>query len=72
MPALVQVQNETAKKNKAAFWNLYYSMGGQNTIANWVTGDTVLAYKDYMHVNEKGADKIAGIFFNKLVKAQKN
>ncbi len=72
VPALVQVQNETAKKNKAAFWNLYYSMGGANTIANWVTADTVLAYKDYMHVNEKGADKIAGIFYNKLVKAQKN
>jgi lysophospholipase L1-like esterase len=72
VPFLVQTQNETAKKNNVAFWNLYYSMGGANTIANWVDGDTVLAYKDYMHVNEKGADRIAGIFFNKLQKAQKN
>jgi len=72
VPILVQTQNETAKKNKVAFWNLYYSMGGANTIANWADGDTVLAYKDYMHVNERGADKIAGIFFNKLVQPQKN
>ncbi len=72
VPLLVQTQNETAKKNKVAFWNLYFAMGGRNTIANWAEADTALAYKDYMHVNERGADKIAGIFFNSLQKIQRN
>ncbi len=72
VPLLVKQQNEIAQKNKVAFWNLYYSMGGENTIANWVEGDTVYAYKDYMHVNERGADKVAGIFLNKLLQPRKN
>ncbi len=72
VPLLVQTQNETAKKNKVAFWNLYFAMGGPNTMANWAEADTALAYKDYMHVNERGADKIAGIFFNTLRKIQRN
>ena len=72
VPILVRQQNEIAKKNKVAFWNLYYSMGGENTIANWADGDTTYAYKDYMHVNERGANRIAGIFLNKLLQSQKN
>jgi hypothetical protein len=72
VPVLARKQNDIARNNKIAFWNLYYSMGGENTIANWVEGDTTLAYKDYMHVNEKGADKIAVIFLDKLLHSQKN
>ncbi len=73
VPVLVRTQNEIAKKNKTAFWNLYYAMGGENTIANWAEGDTAYAYKDYMHVNAKGASKVAGIFLDKLlVSAKKN
>ncbi|HVX50907.1 MAG TPA: hypothetical protein VHB48_12160, partial [Chitinophagaceae bacterium] len=69
---LVRVQDNIARKNKTAFWNLYYSMGGENSIANWVEGDTTYAYKDYLHVNPKGAEKIAGIFLDKLLHSQNN
>lgn len=72
VPVLVQHQQAIARNNKTAFWNLYNAMGGENTIANWVEGDTTYAYKDYMHVNEKGADKIAGIFLDKLLHSQKH
>ncbi|HWB27472.1 MAG TPA: GDSL-type esterase/lipase family protein [Chitinophagaceae bacterium] len=71
VPVLVKQQNDIARSNKTAFWNLYYSMGGQNTISNWVEGDTTYAYKDYMHVNPRGADRIAGIFMDKLLQSQK-
>jgi len=72
VPVLVRTQNEIARNNKVAFWNLYYSMGGENTMANWVEGDTTYAYKDYMHVNERGANKVAGILLDKLLHSQKN
>jgi lysophospholipase L1-like esterase len=73
VPVLVQEQNETAKKNGTAFWNLFYAMGGFNTITKWAEADTALAEKDYMHLKERGADKIAGILFDKLqIEAKKN
>ncbi len=71
VPVLVNRQDAIARNNKAAFFNLYYAMGGEGTIAKWANGDTVLAYKDYMHVNEKGAEKIGGIFYNKLLQSSK-
>ena len=40
-------------------------------MVNWVEGDTVLAYKDYMHVNEKGAKRIANLLFTKLMASKK-
>jgi len=72
VPVLVKMQNEIAKKSKVAFWNLYYAIGGENTITNWVEGDTVFAYRDYTHVNERGAEKVAGIFLDKLLQCGKN
>jgi len=71
VPVLVRTENEIARKNKVAFWNLYYSMGGESTMAKWVEGDTTFAYRDYMHVNERGANKIAGVFLDKLLHSQK-
>lgn len=72
VPVLVRTQNKIAQKNKVAFWNLYYAMGGEGTMADWVEGDTTYAYKDYMHVNERGANKVAGILLDKLLHSQKN
>lgn len=71
VPVLVATQQNIARTNKTAFFNLYYAMGGEGTIANWVQGDTTYAYKDYMHVNERGANKVAGIFLDKLLHSSK-
>jgi hypothetical protein len=68
---MVATQREIARNNKVAFWNLYQAMGGENTMVNWVEGDTVLAYKDYTHLNSVGAKKVGDLFFNKLI-ASKN
>ena len=68
---MVATQQKIAAKNKVAFWDLYNTMGGENTMVNWVEGDTVLAYKDYMHVNEKGAKRIANLLFTKLMASKK-
>lgn len=71
VPFMVDTQRKIAMQNGVAFWDLYDAMGGQNTMVHWVEGDTVLAYKDYIHVNEKGAKKIAGLFFDKLLSSKK-
>lgn len=71
VPYMVATQREIARNNKVAFWNLYQSMGGENTMVNWVEGDTVLACKDYTHLNTVGSKKVGDLFFNKLM-ASKN
>jgi hypothetical protein len=67
VPFMVETQNKIALKQKVAFWNLFNSMGGKNTIVNWVEGDSTLAYKDYTHLNATGAKKVAYLFFTKLL-----
>ncbi len=71
VPYMVATQREIARKNNVAFWNLYKAMGGENTMVNWVEGDTVLACKDYTHLNSVGAKKVGDLFFDKLL-ASKN
>jgi lysophospholipase L1-like esterase len=65
-PVLVAIQNEIAKKNGVAFWNLYQNMGGYNSMLNWVNADTALAYKDYTHINFKGAAKVANLLYQNI------
>jgi lysophospholipase L1-like esterase len=71
VPTMVALQRKIAAQNKVAFWDLYTSMGGENTIVNWAEGDTVLAYRDYMHVNSKGGKKIGDIFIDKLLETKR-
>jgi lysophospholipase L1-like esterase len=67
VPILVDIQNEIAENNGVAFWNLYQNMGGQNSMLKWVEGETTLAYKDYTHINFKGADKIANLLYAHII-----
>lgn len=68
IPILVEAQKRIAQKTGAAFWNLYEAMGGYNSMLKWVEGDTVLANKDYTHLNHRGAGKIAAMLYQHLIK----
>lgn len=72
IPLLVEAQKRVAQKNKVAFWNLYEAMGGYNTMVKWVEGDTVLANKDYTHLNFKGARKVAALLNKYLMQEYVN
>jgi lysophospholipase L1-like esterase len=72
VPAMVAAQKRIAKKNKIAFWSLYEAMGGEGSMVNWVTGDTVYAGKDYTHLNFKGAKKVGGMLFDNLISSYRN
>ncbi len=67
VPLLLTAQQQLARRNHAAFWNLFEAMGGENSMVSWVEESPPLANKDYTHVNSRGAHKIAGLLFNFLM-----
>jgi len=66
VPLVVDAQKKVAEKTNSAFWNLYESMGGNNSMVSWVQGDTVYANKDYTHFNFRGANKVATMLYRHL------
>jgi lysophospholipase L1-like esterase len=67
VPVMTALQQQLAQQHKLGFWNLYESMGGYNAMVKWVSGDTVFAYKDYTHINPKGARKVATLLYTALM-----
>jgi lysophospholipase L1-like esterase len=69
-PAIIQlhaVQKTIAEKADVAFWSLFDAMGGENSMATWVSANPPLAFKDYIHFNEQGAKKVAQLFTEALL-----
>jgi hypothetical protein len=64
---LVDGQYEMARATNIDFFNLYHAMGGENSLVNWVEGDTTYANKDYTHVNSRGGKRIANYLFNAIM-----
>ena len=56
-----------AFKNRAAFWDTYEAMGGQNSMPSWVFADPPLASADFVHFNIRGAKTIGGLFYNAFI-----
>ena len=67
VPRLLAAQQQLAKRNHAAFWNLFEAMGGENSMVSWVEDSPPLANRDYTHVNARGARRIAGLLFDYLM-----
>ena len=67
VPRLLVAQRQLAQANHAAFWNLFEAMGGENAMVSWVEESPALANKDYTHVNQRGAHRIAGLLFGYLM-----
>jgi len=67
VPLLLAAQQRLARRNHAAFWNLFEAMGGENSMTSWVDGSPPLANKDYTHVNFRGAHRIADLLFTYLM-----
>ncbi len=68
---LVKAQKNIAKKADIAFWNLFEAMGGENSMVDWVNANPPRAFKDYIHFNDIGAKKEAGMIFDELMKKYK-
>jgi lysophospholipase L1-like esterase len=55
LDSLIYNQAELAFNAKSAFFNLYATMGGQNSIVTWARMTPPQANKDYVHPNHRGA-----------------
>jgi hypothetical protein len=64
---LVDGQYGMAKTTNIDFFNLYHAMGGENSLVNWVEGDTTYANKDYTHVNSRGGKRIANYLYSAIM-----
>jgi len=68
---LVAAQQNIAENTGIAFWNLYESMGGENSMNGWVNAKPPLAMKDFTHFNNEGAKKIGKMLFDVIMKSYK-
>ena len=68
---LVDAQRTFAYENKLLFWNLFEAMGGENSMAAFVTAHPPLANKDYTHLNFAGGRKIGMSLAKSILYEQK-
>jgi lysophospholipase L1-like esterase len=69
---LVETQAKMAYDNNFSFFNLFETMGGENSIVAWAQKDPPLANKDYVHPNGKGTDILAEKLYHAMMKDYKN
>jgi lysophospholipase L1-like esterase len=50
------------------YWDMYEAMGGRGSMVTWVKSKPALGSPDYIHFSQKGAEKIASIFYTSLLK----
>jgi lysophospholipase L1-like esterase len=67
VPLLLAAQQRLARRNHAAFWNLFAAMGGQNSMTSWVEQTPPLARNDYMHINSLGGQRMARLLYTYLM-----
>jgi lysophospholipase L1-like esterase len=64
--SLVKEQATMAFANNLCFYNLYETMGGENSMVKWVNQKPPLANKDYIHFNHRGAEVIGDYMFQAI------
>ncbi len=60
-------QKNAAFRAECAFWDLYESMGGNNSMPSWVFANPALANKDFIHFTAQGADIIAEMLYKAVI-----
>lgn len=68
LPHLVELQAKLAFEHGFAFYNQFETMGGTNSIVNWVNQKPALAAKDHTHPNHLGAEVLAEYLFKAVMK----
>jgi lysophospholipase L1-like esterase len=63
---LVDAQKRAAAAHGIGFWNTFLAMGGEGSMARWVSARPQLGGADYTHPTPLGAEAIATLLFNAL------
>lgn len=61
LPLVVEALKQASNESGVAFWDMYSSMGGKNSIVKWVKSN--LAGSDHIHFTPKGANEISEILY---------
>lgn len=64
---LIRYQQSIAAESGIAFWNMFEAMGGEGSMATLVHAQPPMANYDYTHINFKGGEHLAGLFYETLV-----
>lgn len=68
--AMVKYQRLIAAESGVAFWSMFDAMGGEGSIVKMVEGTPREANGDYTHINFLGGRRLAGYFYDALVKGK--
>lgn len=63
---LVNALKTMCLDNNVAYWNMYKAMGGENSMAKWVSANPPLAGADYVHFTLAGANQTADMLFDAI------
>jgi lysophospholipase L1-like esterase len=67
IPRIVEVQRRVALAKGCAFWNTYDAMGGEGSMAKWVSASPSLAGGDLTHPTPLGAELLGAMFTGALL-----
>lgn len=65
--SLIKVQAELAFESGCSFYNQFQTMGGANSMVEWVAKNPSLANKDYVHPNFRGAEILGEYFYDAIM-----
>ncbi len=65
LPFCVEEMKRVTKESGAAYWDLYASMGGKNSMYSWV--EKGWAGKDYIHFSTAGAKFASQMFYDAFI-----
>ena len=66
LPELNIGLKEMASEHGIAYWDLYHTMGGENSMIEWVKSKPSLANSDYTHFSQKGADLVGEMLYTAI------
>ena len=70
--AMVKYQRLIAAESGVAFWSMFDAMGGEGSIVKMVEGKPREANGDYTHINFLGGRRLAGYFYDALLKGKED
>jgi lysophospholipase L1-like esterase len=72
VPAIVQMQRSLARKHGLFFYDLFWGMGGPNTMIKFAYRRPRLANTDYTHLTHEGGKVVGGLFAKLFLQEQAN
>ncbi len=69
LPKLIDALRNMCLANNVAYWDLYKSMGGNNSMKNWVNMNPPLAGSDHIHFTYAGSNKASEMLWEGLMMA---